>query len=382
MHWLIDLTAASDATPGLNTWALGLLRGLSQIDTFDDNMPASRFATEHVPDRWTIAGNRRLPASIREYAVKCGVRVVRLPGPRLPAQHLGLPVLARRLRVDGLLAASTVLPLVPGGPPAVSVLHDFRHRDEPHRYGRVQRGYRNTLYRRAVRTAGGLVAISEATAVAAAREDPDAAARIVVARHGSDHVLDWPHPVRGTHVIAFGHWPNKEPRIALEAWAAADPECTQGRTLHIVGLAKAERDALEALARERDVAERVRLHGPIEDAEFRELFASAAVLLFPSSAEGLGLPVLEAMRLGVAVAASSLPAIREVAGDAAWYAEPGDVDGFASAITEAVRAPAAALAAAGERAEGYTWRACAQVFRDALHRVVVHRVAVHPVARP
>ncbi|MEX2446264.1 MAG: glycosyltransferase [Dehalococcoidia bacterium] len=352
MHWVIDLTATSSATPGLNMWAQGLVRGIA--------------ASEAARDRWTAVGTGAFPPLLRASAEAAGVRVVTPRGHRLAVQHLGLPALADRLHADGLLAASTVLPALPGAPPAVAVLHDFRHRDEPHRYGRAQRRYRDLFYGQAVRSSTRLVAISEATRAAAEREAPGAAARTSVAHHGSDHVLDWPRPPRGTHAVAFGHWPNKEPRAAVEAWARADPARTAGRLLHVIGLDDAARFDLAAFGRAHGADERLRLHGRLGDQEFRALFASAALLLFPSSHEGLGLPVLEAMRLRIPVVSSSLPAVREVAADAVWYATPGNVPAFASAVSRALAASEDDLDAAERRASSYTWAACATTVREAL----------------
>ena len=47
------------------------------------------------------------------------------------------------------------------------------------------------------------------------------------------------------------------------------------------------------------------------------LYRRAAAVLVPSEAEGFGLPVVEALACGAAVVASDIPALREVAGDAA-----------------------------------------------------------------
>ncbi|MFB0872455.1 MULTISPECIES: glycosyltransferase family 4 protein [unclassified Sphingobium] len=62
------------------------------------------------------------------------------------------------------------------------------------------------------------------------------------------------------------------------------------------------------------------------------LMREARALLFPSLAEGFGLPVAEAMALGTPVMASDLPALREVAGDAALFVDPFDENAISRGI--------------------------------------------------
>jgi glycosyltransferase involved in cell wall biosynthesis len=71
--------------------------------------------------------------------------------------------------------------------------------------------------------------------------------------------------------------------------------------------------------------------GYVSDEDLVSLYRSARALIAPSSYEGFGLPLLEAMRLGtpvISVRASSLP---EVAGDAAMYVDAEDDVALASA---------------------------------------------------
>ena len=62
------------------------------------------------------------------------------------------------------------------------------------------------------------------------------------------------------------------------------------------------------------------------DADLLPILKGATALLFPSLAEGFGLPVLEAYAAAVPVITSNTTAIPEVAGDAALTVQPLDVD--------------------------------------------------------
>jgi glycosyltransferase involved in cell wall biosynthesis len=65
----------------------------------------------------------------------------------------------------------------------------------------------------------------------------------------------------------------------------------------------------------------------------RQLLAGARALLMPSYAEGFGIPIVEALALGMPVIASDLPAHREAGGLDALYLNPDDGPGWLSAIS-------------------------------------------------
>lgn len=67
-----------------------------------------------------------------------------------------------------------------------------------------------------------------------------------------------------------------------------------------------------ALASRLDRHPKVRWHRDLDDAGLEELWSLTGLLLQPSLGEGFGLPVIEALRRGVAVASSDIPVMREV----------------------------------------------------------------------
>ncbi len=82
----------------------------------------------------------------------------------------------------------------------------------------------------------------------------------------------------------------------------------------------------------RRVGPRVRLMGEVAADDVAPLLAGADLFAFPSRHEGFGLPVLEAMAQGTAVACADIPALREVAGDAAELVPPDDVEAWVHAL--------------------------------------------------
>jgi glycosyltransferase involved in cell wall biosynthesis len=120
---------------------------------------------------------------------------------------------------------------------------------------------------------------------------------------------------------------------------------------------------LTSLARELGIEKRVRFLGWVSDADLEGLYAAARCFVFPSLAEGFGLPVLEAMERGVPVACSNVSAIPEVADRAARYFDPMRVEEIAAAVDELLtdRSQAERLVQAGiERAKTFSWQRTAE----------------------
>lgn len=116
-------------------------------------------------------------------------------------------------------------------------------------------------------------------------------------------------------------------------------------------------DAIDRWRRDGRLAGRIEeVHDPA-DAEIARLFAGAKAFVFPSFAEGFGLPPLEAMAAGVPVVCSDIPVFREVYGDAVRYVDPARPGSIAEGIRCVLTEPGLA---AGLSARG---RARAALFR-------------------
>ena len=116
--------------------------------------------------------------------------------------------------------------------------------------------------------------------------------------------------------------------------------------------------------------------GYIDPASRRELYHGARLLVQPSFDEGFGMPVLEAMTLGIPFVAASRGALPEVAGDAGLLVDPEDADAMAGAIERMIDddALAADCAAKGiERAKRFSWERSAQIAYGAYQRAVAQR---------
>jgi glycosyltransferase involved in cell wall biosynthesis len=134
--------------------------------------------------------------------------------------------------------------------------------------------------------------------------------------------------------------------------------------LVVVGHAGLDQRALRDRAETAGVGERVRFTGWIEDCDLEGFYAAATLFVHPSLHDGWALPVLEAMRRGVPVACSEIPAFVEAAGDSG---------AIANAIRGLLddRGPREKLVADGRlRFPLFTWERTARgtldVYRDVL----------------
>ncbi len=75
------------------------------------------------------------------------------------------------------------------------------------------------------------------------------------------------------------------------------------------------------------------LTGYIDDDDKPALYAGAVALIFTTLYEGFGFPVIEAMRCGTPVIASTTSSLPELVGDAGLLVDPEDVDAIAAAMS-------------------------------------------------
>ena len=80
------------------------------------------------------------------------------------------------------------------------------------------------------------------------------------------------------------------------------------------------------VAKEPQVANKVKFLNYISEEDLPPLYSGASLFAFPSLYEGFGLPVLEAMACGTAVLTSKVSSLPEVGGKAAFFVDPYNLD--------------------------------------------------------
>lgn len=94
----------------------------------------------------------------------------------------------------------------------------------------------------------------------------------------------------------------------------------------------AAEESRRAMNDAKDVSDRIHVTGWVDEEDLAPLYSGAEAFIFPSYAEGFGLPPLEAMACGTPVIASNATSIPEVVGDAGILVGPDDGDALAQAI--------------------------------------------------
>jgi glycosyltransferase involved in cell wall biosynthesis len=242
---------------------------------------------------------------------------------------------ARRRRADVLHCPTFRGPLRRAGLPVCVTVHDLAVLREPSWFPAWSRSYGRLAVPRVVRAADRVVCVSQATADDVAERLGVPPARLRVVRNGVDPVFSTPAaaaPLSGPYLLFVG---TPEPRKNLPRLLAAHRRLrAEGRPEQLVLVGEGGWGGVE-LGSDDDV---LRL-GRVDDVTLRDLYAHAAATVYPSLWEGFGLIAAEALAAGSPLVCSDIPALREVAGGDAHYADPRSVADLARAIREALAAP-------------------------------------------
>jgi len=244
--------------------------------------------------------------------------------------------LPRRVAEDrpNLLHVQYTAPLACAVPIVVSV-HDVSYLEHPKYFTSFRALQLRVTVRRTVRAASCVLTPSEFSKqrILDAYKLPDE--KVVVLPNGVSSVF---HPVarevaqRGMRtklpaapfVLTVGDLQPRKNHLGLisafEDLIRAHPQLPHH--LVIVGKDTWYAPTVSAAAKKSQVADRIHFTGFVDDEEVRRLYGACDLFVYPSFYEGFGLPILEAMACGRAVACSNTSAMPEVADSAALLFDP------------------------------------------------------------
>ncbi len=269
--------------------------------------------------------------------------------------------------------------------PTVVTVHDLGHAAFPSTHTLTQRLYLEMTTRHHVSRAAHLIADSASTAEDLERRYGADPARVSVVHLGVDphfspaksseiegirHKLDLPEG--SDYILHVGTLqPRKNLLRLLGAFARIATDYPKISLVLAGGPGWGAEDYV-GHARLLGIESRVLFPGYVAEADLAALYSGALIVVVPSLYEGFGLPVLEAMACGAPVATGRGSSILEVAGDAALFFDPLQVESIAATLREAIESPSerSRLARIGvERAASFTWRRCARQTLDILEQI-------------
>ena len=251
--------------------------------------------------------------------------------------------------------------------PAVVTIHDLQPLDLPRNFSLLKRRWLGFMLPRSAGAARAVITPSRFTADAVARHLGVGPDRIRVVSQGARalpvgitdrEATDRLRQRFGRFLLfpAIAH-PHKNHRHLVEALARLGPDHADVAVV-CTGRPGSAWPAAVDLAHRLGVADRVHHLGRVPAPELDQLYRAAVALVFPSSYEGFGNPLLEAMARGTPVVAADATAVAEVVGDAGILVPVGRTDALAAAVSRLLDDDdlARELARAGpRRAADYDW---------------------------
>lgn len=295
---------------------------------------------------------------------------------RIVWEQTALPWSTWRRRIDVLFNPGFTCPVV-ASCKQVTVFHDLQHKRHPEYFRWFDLPFwRLFLYLAAVRS-DKLIAVSEAT-----RQDllryyrlPDDKVRVVT--HGVDPRMFEIGKARAQsalerYILCVSTLHAHKNITRLLATFRRFHDAHPGFRLILAGMKGFHTAEVERAAGELGLESTLRITGWVEREELYRLFERAWAFVYPSSFEGFGMPVVEAMAAGIPTACSAVEPLRTISGDAALHFDPHDEDAMLDALLRITQDEElrARLAQAGpEQAARFRWRDAArstlEVLREA-----------------
>ncbi len=272
--------------------------------------------------------------------------------------------------------------------PQVVLIHDLAVFDQPRTIPPMFRMYLRQMIRSTVRNAAWVTTPSEFIRDRLLNRFPAAAGRVRALHLGVSPVFRSYDDERAEsirrHYCLPSHFllsvatvePRKNMLRLLDAYSIYCCRTAEPMPLVVIGEDGYRSAEVHARAEKADLSTLVRFLGYVPDHELALLYGMAHCLIYPSLYEGFGLPVVEAMAAGCPVITSNTASLPEVAGGAAMFIDPTDINDLALAmrsITENAELRRQLSMTGRKRVEDMTWEKTAagyeEVFYEAVDRI-------------
>jgi alpha-1,3-rhamnosyl/mannosyltransferase len=365
--FVLDARTASSHFPGIGRTVIGLARAL-----------ATRPSTPPMMLLHGPAPDLRLPLA-QWPGVTCHSTPFSL------GQQWEVRTCLRRAGAALYHSPYSLMAVAPGVP-AIVTCNDLIPLTVPGLFGRPARLAYRLAHALAFRAASAIVVPSASTRDDVVRLFPRHARKLELVPHGWEFAEaideDRSDRLRGRlgvpadYVLAVGtNKPHKNLRVLAEAWERTLSRRRPGgrpATLVLAGPRDRRFDEGGPSGERLKAGGHLLSLGPVSDEALAALYGGATLFVCPSRAEGFGLPAVEAMGLGTPVICSRIPALVEVAGEAAALFDPADSGALARLLEHLLEAPGEreSMRQAGfARAATFTWARAADTVATLYERV-------------
>jgi glycosyltransferase involved in cell wall biosynthesis len=271
---------------------------------------------------------------------------------RLRWYYEQLPGIAAELRSD-LVHLSYTMPLRAQAfsCPTVVSLHDLYPFDLPQNFGLMKGPINRHLMYQCLRTVNAIACVSESTRGRLIRRFGARLNKKAVTIFNAIEPIPANSAVRPREIVGdepfllciAQHRQNKNIPLAVRIFERLlrNRVLRQDARLLIVGIPGPATSQIHAQIRQSGLERSVVLLTGISDGELQWCYRNCKLLLAPSSIEGFGLPVAEALLAGCPVVCSDIPAFREIGADRCRYVRFGDrvLEDYEDAVRKTLAEP-------------------------------------------
>lgn len=256
---------------------------------------------------------------------------------RLIFEQTILPIYAWQDKVDVLFSLGYSAPFIHHCPSVVTI-HDLNWYYHPEDFGKLNRFMWEWITRFSASTSNHIITDSQASAKSICEILHQPKSKITSILHGTPQIINSkPYKNLNPYILTVvAGYPHKNLKTLLKAFAKFHQNNPK-IDLVICGLGgKADTSNL-SLIDKLSINSSVNILGYVKREELAALYKGALFFVFPSAYEGFGYPVLEAMSYGAPVISSNAYSLTEVVGEAGIQVDPGDVQGFVTAMTNLIQ---------------------------------------------
>jgi glycosyltransferase involved in cell wall biosynthesis len=331
---------------GTEIYLRNLLRAMSDIDSENQYIVFTNRETgaDLVPDAPNfVHAPQPVRASFR-------------PG-RILWEQFALPFAARKHRLNVLFNPGFTAPLLCSCP-MVTVFHDLQHKRHPEYFRWFDLPFWNFFVWASARRSRGAISVSVAT--------HDDLQRF----YGRPSEVIY-HGVEREFIEIARHREPKDfllcvstthPHKNLERLLRVHAQMKNAPRLILTGVRGFAAKEIETLA-----SDAVEIKGWVPREQLHELYREALGFIYPSTFEGFGMPVLEAMAAGVPVACSDIPPLREIARSTVHFFDPANDREIRDALL-LLASGKISTEASQHRAAQFTWKKTARATLDYLSK--------------